>query len=62
MLFLLKLLNNKVNTTTSTANEMLVIDELDDAYLHCPLTNMNNQWFKVKTKNTHFLLLSDSVK
>jgi len=37
-----------VETAISIANESLVIDELDDVLMNCPLTNMNHQWFKVR--------------
>lgn len=36
----------KVESAISIANESLVIDEQDDVLMNCPLTNMNNKWFK----------------
>lgn len=29
------------------ANESLIINELDDVVMNCPLTNMKHKWLKV---------------
>lgn len=29
------------------------MNEFDDALLRCPITNMDNQWFKVSKNNAH---------
>jgi len=30
------------------ANESLIINELDDVLMNCPLTNMTHKWLKVR--------------
>lgn len=39
--------HNTVNVTNPIANESLVVNELDDVHLRCPLPDMNYQWLKV---------------